>query len=70
MRYIVFIQNESGKDILVGLYNNLNESIINVNEKLKQYGIAIDELAVEEDKTILKYVITNNGIISIRGFEL
>lgn len=70
MRYIVFIQNEIGKDILVGLYNNLNESIINVNEKLKQYGITIDELAVEEDQTILKYVITNNGIISIRGFEL
>lgn len=70
MQYIVFIQNEIGKDILVGLYNNLNESIINVNEKLKQYGITIDELAVEEDKTILKYVITNNGIISIRGFEL
>ena len=70
MRYIIFIQNESGKDILVGLYNNLNESIVNVNEKLKQYGITIDELAVEEDRTILKYVITNNGIISIRGFEL
>lgn len=70
MRYIVFVQNMSGKDTLVGLYNDLKNSINDVNEILKQYGSSINELAVEEDKTILKYVITNDGIISVRGFEL
>ena len=70
MRYIVFVQNTSGKDILVGLYNDLKDSVNDVNEILKQYGSSINELAVEEDKTILKYVITNDGIICVRGFEL
>lgn len=70
MKYIIFIQDETGKHFLVGEYFKLEDSIDDVNNILVRYGSYVDELNLEKDKTVLKYLMTEKGIISVRGFEL
>lgn len=70
-KYQVIFQDEWNNLYEVGFYDNLNDSIDDINDYLKTYNAKIDELQ-EYISTFSKSfdteIDTESGVVMIRGF--
>ena len=70
-KYQVIFQDEWNNLYEVGFYDNLNDSIDDINDYLKTYNAKIEELQEyisTFSKTFDTEIDTESGVVMIRGF--